>query len=70
MEAFQQLQSGKGRDAETREEQSRAYSAALEQGLASTSRDTCNHSFEIFHRTKTPHTWKILAFFISEEGTV
>ena len=51
---------------ETREEQSRNNSAALEQGPSSTSRNTRNNIFELFYRTKSPNKWKILAFFIPE----
>ena len=63
MEAFQQLPSGKGRDAETREEQSRNNSAALGQGPGSTSRDTHSSVFKLFIELK-PNKWKMLAFFI------
>ena len=52
--------SGKGGDAETREEQSRKNSAALGQGPGSASRDTQNSIFELFCRTGTPNKWKML----------
>ena len=61
-EAFQQLQSGKGRGAETREEQSRNNSAALGQGPGSTSSNTHRSVFKLFFRAvnKTPTKWKML----------
>ena len=60
-EAFQQLQSGKGRGAETREEQSRNNSAALGQGPGSTSSNTHRSVFKLFFRAvnKTPTKWKM-----------
>ena len=51
--------SGKGGDAETREEQPRNNSAALGQGPGSASRDTHNNIFKLFCRTKTPTKWKM-----------
>ena len=42
--------SGKGEDAETKEEQSRNNSAAMGQGPDSSSRNIHNNFFELFHR--------------------
>ena len=49
--------SGKGGEAETREEQPRNNSAALGQGPHSTSRDIHSNIFEVFNRTKTPNIY-------------
>ena len=53
-------QSGKGGDAETREEQPRNNNAALRQDPGSPSRDTHDNISELFCRTKTPNKWQML----------
>jgi len=54
------IREGKGRDAETREEQLRDNSAALGQGPSSSSRNTHNIIIEFFCRTKPHNKWKML----------
>ena len=53
-------QSGKGGDAETREEQSGDQSVALGQGPGPSSRHLNNNIFDVLGRTKTPNKWKML----------
>ena len=55
MHRFNSCYSGKRRDAHTREEQLRNNIAALGQSVGSSSRDTQNHTFELFCRYWHPN---------------